>query len=665
MTQLNVALQLAAAGRRIFPSDPEHKRPLIEGWQELASTDADRIRAWWDWRPEAMPAIALEATDLVVDCDPRNGGGETLDRLFAEHPELEPMFRAAPTVITAGGGAHFYFACPPDRPVKNGAWHKERYPGIDIKTKGGFVVAPGAVRSDGKAYKVLHDGDPPPAFELVLRDRARGAIDAAPARPPVIWEVGDELESSMTPGLVALLSPLLAVKGSRHEVARAVGGALAGAGWTDEGIAELVGGLPSDDPDARVRDALEAAARARAGEMAPGFGALVRAGYAPGLVSSLQTMATGGALEALAATTEANRAATAAAAAVELAAAPDAWGTVVELGDLRAPLEIVNHVCEGLAIAPGAPTIVAGFGGLGKSLLVQALALCAATGKPMLETHPTRRCRVLHLDYEQGKRLTQTRYKRLAAELRIDSLVSRDFDGRARKLVDAISAPRVNLLTDGIEAALVEKCRHFDLCIIDSLKAAAPGLDENDSRIREPLDMLQRVSEATGCTFVVIHHARKSSNDNRGSASNENMRGSGAINDAAQTVIMLEPSSHGFDLVAGKVRDGKKFGRMGVSITDTKIETVPFDGLKLLVVDSAERARDAALEEETADKAAVLAAVVGSPGGVFTRGKSGLYVLLRGTSEPRVRRALELLILEGHIREDKTNHTFIATRQGT
>ncbi len=648
---LEVALRLAAAGRRIFPADPESKRPMIDDFVERATTNLETICAWWAERPEAMPSIALESTDCVIDIDPRNGGDTTLERVLAENPELVPLFKSAPMVKTASGGAHFYFTVPADQPVKNGPWDRERYPGIDIKTRGGYVVGPGAARADGALYTVVRDCAAPPAPAIVLRDRAR-THDAVPVAAPVIWAAGDELEGAMSPALVALLAPRLTTRGSRHDVARAVGGALAVAGWTDDGIAELVSGLPSDDPAARVRDALGAAGRARAGEVTPGFGALVRAGYAPGVVTAMQTMATGGALESLAVATETARAADAAATAVTMAGTPSAWGTLVAVDDLRAPLEPVNHLCEGLVIAPGAPTLFAGYGGIGKSMLAQLFALCVVSGKPMFGTMPVRRGRGLHFDYEQGRRMTRARYQRIAAELGISEL---------DKMLEVISAPRVNMLLPEIESLLVQKTDGVALCVIDSLKAATPGVDENDTRIREPLDMLGRVSEVTGCTFIVIHHARKPTKDSTGG--NLEMRGSSAINDAAQTVIMLEPASHGFNIVAGKIRDGRKFGRIGVAIQDTPIEGVPFDGLRLHVIDGDARAVEELKERDVTDKATILHHIAGAPGGVYARGLTGLYALTAGKmAQTRVRTVVELLVQDGSIREDKPTHTFIATR---
>jgi RecA-family ATPase len=75
--------------------------------------------------------------------------------------------------------------------------------------------------------------------------------------------------------------------------------------------------------------------------------------------------------------------------------------------------------------------------------------------------------------------------------------------------------------------------------MIDSFRAAIPGQDENESSVRTFLDKLTRVSETTGCSFVVLHHAGKGSKEKDG---REKGRGSGAIFDACGTVLDLQAS---------------------------------------------------------------------------------------------------------------------------
>jgi hypothetical protein len=80
------------------------------------------------------------------------------------------------------------------------------------------------------------------------------------------------------------------------------------------------------------------------------------------------------------------------------------------------------------------------------------------------------------------------------------------------------------------------ECEGVDLVLIDALRGATPGEDENDSKIRYCLDNLTKVSERTGTAFVVIHHAGKDS----GQDGRYRARGSSAIFDAAGNVYVLE-----------------------------------------------------------------------------------------------------------------------------
>lgn len=57
----------------------------------------------------------------------------------------------------------------------------------------------------------------------------------------------------------------------RHELARALGGWLAGNGWSNVDIDALVRSLPSSDPLQRAKQSLEAADRKRRGELTPGW----------------------------------------------------------------------------------------------------------------------------------------------------------------------------------------------------------------------------------------------------------------------------------------------------------------------------------------------------------------------------------------------------------
>ena len=71
---LDVALDLAARGFRLFPQD-RNKHPCIKEWPEKATTNVEQIRQWGEqfplaispWRPVRLSGV------LVLDVDVKNG----------------------------------------------------------------------------------------------------------------------------------------------------------------------------------------------------------------------------------------------------------------------------------------------------------------------------------------------------------------------------------------------------------------------------------------------------------------------------------------------------------------------------------------------------------------------------------------------------------------
>lgn len=145
--------------------------------------------------------------------------------------------------------------------------------------------------------------------------------------------------------------------------------------------------------------------------------------------------------------------------------------------------------------------------------------------------------RVVHLDYEQGEYATRLRYHRLARGLGIQ-----DPFGELEDRLRVVCMPQMYLTSDGMEDWLSDMCDGAGLCVIDSLRAACPGVDENDSVIRSYLDILTRVSQRTGCAFVVIHHAGKGGKEKD---RREVARGSSGIFDACGTVMVLQSKDLG------------------------------------------------------------------------------------------------------------------------
>src|SRR5262245_44101584 len=149
---LAVALALATHELPIIPCK-QSKQPLIEGWQQAATTDPTTIEYWYRQWPSALPGIALGPAGLVVpDADRGHGDGSVdgvanLKALAAQHGGFPP----APMTRTPRGGYHIVFKQPTDgEPLGNGRGCLPE--GVDCRGNGGLVIAPGAVARDGRSW---------------------------------------------------------------------------------------------------------------------------------------------------------------------------------------------------------------------------------------------------------------------------------------------------------------------------------------------------------------------------------------------------------------------------------------------------------------------------------------------------------------------------------
>ncbi|WP_051228767.1 bifunctional DNA primase/polymerase [Pleomorphomonas oryzae] len=267
-----LALDLARAGLSVFPvrgAGPDAKKPCPSvRWGEDATTDVKAIDGWWRRWPDAMPAIHLGRSGLlVVDLDRHDGGEDGIKAWDEVNRGVE-----APAVDTPSGGRHIYFRQPEGRAHGNReGLLKGR--GINIRGLGGYVVAPGALRADGEgAYQ------PVPAGALMAAPAVPDWLYALIDPPPASWsEVAPRLEPRQQPYAAAPSSPPdarlrryadkaiaaeidalgAAGKGGRNNQLNRSAfalGQMVGAGWITEGaaIAQLSSaaeacGLAADD----------------------------------------------------------------------------------------------------------------------------------------------------------------------------------------------------------------------------------------------------------------------------------------------------------------------------------------------------------------------------------------------------------------------------------
>ena len=99
---------------------------------------------------------------MVIDVDPRHGGDESFAALERGR-EIPLTWRA----LTGGGGEHVLFACPDGVHISNVAAELFKPPvepplgrGIDVRARGGYIVAPPSRHISGRSYAWSVDHHP-------------------------------------------------------------------------------------------------------------------------------------------------------------------------------------------------------------------------------------------------------------------------------------------------------------------------------------------------------------------------------------------------------------------------------------------------------------------------------------------------------------------------
>lgn len=151
MRFIDGAMPLIERGWQIFPLAPGTKIPAISrkrGGNGVldASRDAEQVRAWARLYPRANIGLACGRASgfTVIDIDPGKGGMETVRAFRETKRELVPTV----TVRTPSGGWHLYYAFEPLLLNSQGLLGR----GIDVRTTGGYVVAPPSALRDGTKY---------------------------------------------------------------------------------------------------------------------------------------------------------------------------------------------------------------------------------------------------------------------------------------------------------------------------------------------------------------------------------------------------------------------------------------------------------------------------------------------------------------------------------
>lgn len=132
-----LAVDYAKSGWYVFPIARGQKDPPLVRWGKERSTDIKQIKKWWTEYPEANIGIATGPSGLfVLDLDIKNDkdGVAELELLELMYGELPPTL----TAKTPSGGRHLIYA------GEAGSSVSKLGPGIDVRSTGGYILAPGS-----------------------------------------------------------------------------------------------------------------------------------------------------------------------------------------------------------------------------------------------------------------------------------------------------------------------------------------------------------------------------------------------------------------------------------------------------------------------------------------------------------------------------------------
>lgn len=284
--------------------------------------------------------------------------------------------------------------------------------------------------------------------------------------------------------------------------------------------------------------------------------------------------------------------------------------------------------------------MIAAYSYSGKTLAAMALAVAIAAGEKVWGQWSVHEpARVMYLDFEQGGGATRRRFQALLKGMGIEPEALGD-----RLRLGAL--PTFRLTDQDAEPYLTAACASLgvDLCVIDTLRAATPGEEENDSRMSAWLEMLTRVSEKTGTTFLVIHHAGKKKQGFGPPDPREAPRGSSAVVGACGTVLVM--------MKEGDAPSEVTFAKLSADADASPPEPFflaiePPNGGVRVVYKSKEQVRPPhdPVRELRGDVERLVGAVAADPG----VGARALRATLRGMGSERFKTAREEAIRTGRV----------------
>jgi hypothetical protein len=563
------------------------KHPIGSGWQHR-SVELQRLDDLLIRHPNANVGLRMGKQDasLALVCIDVDGERLLLEALEAELGELPPTLTAR-----TGKGSHLIYRMP--EALKSPGNRTKLAHGVDVRGMGGQIVAPPSMHRSGRRYRWENAREPDVLPAAWLAKLSANRIPRAP------------VAKAFEPGRAARYA--LAALASESDAVRSaeLGGRNNQLNVSSLKIGQLVGGGGLDEELAR--SALHTAARA-AGLSAPEAEATITSGLTAGRANPRVVPEPPGAPPT-----------------VDNSSAPRI--EILNAEAIFAPLEPPDFLIEPVIVRGSVAELVA-YGASGKTWIAVDAALSVGAAVPWLGRFRASRGNSLYLDWENGSYELRRRMHAVARGRSIETPVAGVSLACMPDLYMSAPdfGPRLERLADGCA-----------LIIIDTLRAATPGVDENDSRIRSGIDLLHRVGERTQCAFLVLAHAKKTSREEPVGL-REAGRGSSAIFDAADTVLHVTYSEgEPLSVAHTKARSGHPVSPFVVQIADGDNGAVH--------VDASDGKQRADQFDELCDR--VLVAVKANPG------ESTRVVRERvGSRHASVAAALDRLVHAGAVRNE-------------
>lgn len=181
------ALEYYDQGLTVIPCWPGTNNPSMVDWKPWVAKRPSRdvIENIWAANPDANIGIITGKEYIVVDIDSyKDENAIPVEEIVDTHP-------TDMIVKTPSGGTHLYYRMP-DEEIRNRSRSDQH---IDLRATGGIVVIPPSIRPEGR-YKWYRDGEAGPKWPEFLFEKQEMGYEGAPTEK---W-VTDLLKGGMIDG---------------------------------------------------------------------------------------------------------------------------------------------------------------------------------------------------------------------------------------------------------------------------------------------------------------------------------------------------------------------------------------------------------------------------------------------------------------------------------